>query len=154
MNPVTGQAIVPPVTNQVVNFGWEYVWHCHLLSHEEMDMMRPIQFNVVRALATASVLTAAVNGGQVALQWTDPTPWDGKSPATTLGNPGNEQGYRIERAVVTGGIPGTFEILGAALANKTAYTDTTAVAGTSYQYRVVAFTVAGDTPSNTVDVTP
>ena len=25
-----------------VNFGWEYVWHCHILSHEEMDMMRPI----------------------------------------------------------------------------------------------------------------
>ena len=23
-----------------VNFGWEYVWHCHILSHEEMDMMR------------------------------------------------------------------------------------------------------------------
>jgi hypothetical protein len=19
------------VTNQVINFGWEYVWHCHLL---------------------------------------------------------------------------------------------------------------------------
>ena len=27
--------------NQLVNFGWEYVWHCHILSHEEMDMMRP-----------------------------------------------------------------------------------------------------------------
>ena len=30
-----------PITNQLVNFGWEYVWHCHILSHEEMDMMRP-----------------------------------------------------------------------------------------------------------------
>ena len=29
------------VTNKLVNFGWEYVWHCHILSHEEMDMMRP-----------------------------------------------------------------------------------------------------------------
>ena len=28
------------ITNQLVNFGWEYVWHCHILSHEEMDMMR------------------------------------------------------------------------------------------------------------------
>ena len=34
-NPTT------PLTNQLVNFGWEYVWHCHILSHEEMDMMRP-----------------------------------------------------------------------------------------------------------------
>ena len=30
------------VTNQLVNFGWEYVYHCHILSHEEMDMMRPV----------------------------------------------------------------------------------------------------------------
>ena len=29
------------ITNQLVNFGWEYVWHCHILTHEEMDMMRP-----------------------------------------------------------------------------------------------------------------
>ncbi len=30
------------VTNNLINFGWEYVWHCHLLGHEENDMMRPI----------------------------------------------------------------------------------------------------------------
>ena len=41
IDPQTGQAITPPITNQMVNFGWEYVWHCHILSHEEMDMMRP-----------------------------------------------------------------------------------------------------------------
>jgi hypothetical protein len=28
------------IVNQLVNFGWEYVYHCHILSHEEMDMMR------------------------------------------------------------------------------------------------------------------
>ena len=33
---------VNPVLNKLVNFGWEYMWHCHILSHEEMDMMRPI----------------------------------------------------------------------------------------------------------------
>ncbi len=37
--------LVPPQTNQMVNFGHEYVWHCHILSHEENDMMRPIIFN-------------------------------------------------------------------------------------------------------------
>ncbi len=31
-----------PIINQLVNFGWEYVYHCHILSHEEMDMMRPV----------------------------------------------------------------------------------------------------------------
>ena len=30
------------VLNHLVNFGWEYVFHCHILSHEEMDMMRPV----------------------------------------------------------------------------------------------------------------
>ena len=30
------------VTNQLANFGWEYVWHCHLLGHEENDMMRAL----------------------------------------------------------------------------------------------------------------
>ena len=38
-NPMT-------VTNDVINFGWEYVWHCHILGHEEMDMMRPIVYQV------------------------------------------------------------------------------------------------------------
>jgi FtsP/CotA-like multicopper oxidase with cupredoxin domain len=34
-NPVT-------ITNQVYDFGHEYVWHCHLLGHEENDMMRAL----------------------------------------------------------------------------------------------------------------
>ena len=38
-NPTTGGAAI---TNEFVNFGWEYVYHCHILSHEEMDMMRPV----------------------------------------------------------------------------------------------------------------
>ena len=29
--------------NTMYNFGWEFVWHCHLLGHEENDMMRPIK---------------------------------------------------------------------------------------------------------------
>jgi FtsP/CotA-like multicopper oxidase with cupredoxin domain len=34
------------ITNTQVNFGWEYVYHCHILSHEEMDMMRPVSVAV------------------------------------------------------------------------------------------------------------
>ena len=37
-----GNPLATPITNQTINFGWEYVWHCHILSHEEMDMMRPV----------------------------------------------------------------------------------------------------------------
>jgi FtsP/CotA-like multicopper oxidase with cupredoxin domain len=39
---VDPQGNVTTVTNALVNFGWEYVYHCHILSHEEMDMMRPM----------------------------------------------------------------------------------------------------------------
>jgi len=38
-NPA-GDAVTIP--NHLVNFGAEYVYHCHILSHEEMDMMRPV----------------------------------------------------------------------------------------------------------------
>ena len=34
------------ITNALVNYGYEYVYHCHLLNHEEHDMMRPISFVV------------------------------------------------------------------------------------------------------------
>src|SRR6185369_17009994 len=40
--PPAGIAAVPQVTNTMTNFGFEYVWHCHLLGHEENDMMRPM----------------------------------------------------------------------------------------------------------------
>jgi hypothetical protein len=60
-NPVT-------VTNAVVNFGWEYVWHCHLLGHEENDMMRPMIF--ASAPETPTLLTA-VRGTNNKLTWRD-----------------------------------------------------------------------------------
>ena len=41
IDPQTGTPVT--VVNQLYNFGWEYVWHCHLLGHEENDMMRPIK---------------------------------------------------------------------------------------------------------------
>ncbi|MGV8968259.1 MAG: multicopper oxidase domain-containing protein, partial [Cellulomonas sp.] len=30
---------IAPIENVMTNYEWEYVWHCHILSHEEMDMM-------------------------------------------------------------------------------------------------------------------
>ena len=43
IDPTDGNAITRAPTTSP-NFGWEYVWHCHLLGHEENDMMRPIVF--------------------------------------------------------------------------------------------------------------
>ncbi len=39
ISPVDGNAITVP--NNLTNFGYEYVWHCHILGHEENDFMRP-----------------------------------------------------------------------------------------------------------------
>ena len=91
--------------NEVVDFGWEYVYHCHILSHEEMDMMRPVTVHVARALPDAPVLSFV--RGSVILNWTDGTPVDYANPASWT-NPGTaEIGYRIERAEVTDGVAGT-----------------------------------------------
>ena len=40
--PPIGVPAVAQISNVMTNFGWEYVWHCHLLGHEENDMMRPL----------------------------------------------------------------------------------------------------------------
>jgi spore coat protein A len=33
---------VPGSPREGLNAGHEYVWHCHILEHEEHDMMRPL----------------------------------------------------------------------------------------------------------------
>jgi FtsP/CotA-like multicopper oxidase with cupredoxin domain len=43
LSPITGAPIT--VTNAITNFGSEYTWHCHILGHEEDDMMRPMVLN-------------------------------------------------------------------------------------------------------------
>ena len=146
IDPITGNPST--FVNAVVNFGWEYVWHCHLLGHEENDMMRPMEFDALKALAAAPVLSRVGSGpvtGPVNLTWTDGTP--GGLP---LGSPAGEIGFRVERAPVTLGVVGTFAQIGTTLANKTTFSDTTAVTNGSYAYRVIAFNAAGNSTSNSV----
>jgi hypothetical protein len=139
-NPTTG------ITNQLTDFGWEYVWHCHILGHEEMDMMRPLIANVSRLLPDAPVLSFASTGPTV-LTWTDGTPFVSTDPAS-WGSPQNEIGFRVERA--DDGI--NFAVIGTALANQITFTDTTAVLSQPYSYRVTAFNAAGNSPSNVLVV--
>ncbi len=143
VDPATGAPM--PVSNVMANFGWEYTWHCHLLGHEENDMMRPLVLTVASVVPVAPVLSIAAPGPPFVLTWTDNTP---VTDPATLGNPGNEIGFRIERA--TGA--GAFATMGTAPANTTTYTDTTAAAGTTYRYRVSAFNAAGSSSSNIVTV--
>ena len=132
----------------MTNFGWEYVWHCHLLGHEENDMMRPVVVHVPTSAPAPSTLTVSPTSGNgpltINLSWTDPTP-----PATSVGNPANEVGYRVER--VPGSSGGTFVALASIPANGTKYANLNVPNGT-YRYRVVAYNAAGETPSNTVQI--
>ena len=74
MSPIRPDGNALAVNNDMTNFGWEYVWHCHLLGHEEMDMMRPIVFQVSPAVPSglaAIASTLSVNPPTVALSWID-----------------------------------------------------------------------------------
>ncbi len=149
-DPLTGQAPAVPVVNKLVNFGWEYVWHCHILSHEEMDMMRPISTETSNTLAAAPVLNGSRNVQTVDLTWTDATPG---SDFAKWGDWSAEIGFRIERApVASSGAVGTWTIAGTTLANATSFTDTVPSATTTYAYRVVAFNAAGDSVSNNLSL--
>jgi FtsP/CotA-like multicopper oxidase with cupredoxin domain len=121
-NPVT-------VTNHYVNYGWEYVYHCHLLSHEEMDMMHSMAF-AAPPRPPSNLSAVSLNGNQgIQLTWTD---------ASTT-----ETGFVIQRAADAGftNSPTTFTVG----ANVKTYTDTTADKATQYFYRVLARNLVGDT---------
>ena len=133
LDPLTGNPIV--VTNEMTNFGWEYVWHCHILGHEENDFMRPMVFQVPQLPPSAPTgLTATAVGAQANLVWT--------STATS-----KTVGFRIERAT---GSAGAFAALGTVSAYTSTFSDTTVVAGATYRYRVFAFNAGGDSPPSKI----
>ena len=61
------------IINQLVNFGWEYVYHCHILSHEEMDMMRPVSVALPpnQARWAAFTVSGSGNNTRLTLTWND-----------------------------------------------------------------------------------
>ncbi|MEI7619454.1 MAG: Ig-like domain repeat protein [Actinomycetota bacterium] len=147
-NPIT------PIVNAIVNFGWEYVYHCHILSHEEMDMMRPVNVHVTSVKPAASTLTGkrkSSSSSSVDLQWNDPTSVNYNDPAT-WGSRQAEIGYRVERASLTSHGVSAFQTIGTALANATSYTDTASDPNGAYVYRVVAWNEGGETASSLVIV--
>ena len=52
------------IVNKLINFGWEYVWHCHLLGHEENDMMRPMMVAVAPTPPTTLTATRCCQPAQ------------------------------------------------------------------------------------------
>jgi len=129
LDPLTGNAFAPAMTNVWTDFGWEYAWHCHILGHEDNDMMRPVVMNVQDTVpAVPTVLTATLQTTptlQVNLAWTD--------------NSANEIGFQIQRQV-DGGAWATNGLAGA---NSRTFSDLTIAAGHIYNYRVCSYNSAG-----------
>ncbi|HQV62620.1 MAG TPA: hypothetical protein PKV19_01370, partial [Anaerolineales bacterium] len=120
------------VLNHVINYGWEYVWHCHILSHEEMDMMHSLVFAVTPNAPTG--LTATGTAGSVSLTWTD--------------NSVNETGFTVQRStdgVTWADIVVVPSITKAGKGGTVGHTDTGRTPGTLYMYRVMATNTVGDT---------
>ena len=121
----TGEPVT--ILNHLVNFGWEYVWHCHLLAHEEMDMMHSMGF-AVAPRAPSNLATTQCS--PVILTWTD--------------NSISETGFTIQRATDIG-FTANLKIFSVG-PDVTTYIDPTAL-GMTYYYRVQASNVVGDTSS-------
>jgi FtsP/CotA-like multicopper oxidase with cupredoxin domain len=119
-----------PIINTLTNFGFEYVWHCHILSHEEMDMMRPISVAAPPKKPTIISGTITGNGSkkQVNLTWTDAS--------------SNESSFTIQRSSTANG---PWTNLATVAANTTTYVDVIGNTGQAYFYRVVAVNTVGYT---------
>ncbi|MFP5416674.1 MAG: multicopper oxidase domain-containing protein [Actinomycetes bacterium] len=139
------------VVNHYVNFGWEYVLHCHILSHEEMDMMRTQAVAVNPAAPTGVSATKSGNGNNriYTVRWTD--------------NSKNETAFVVERRPA--GSTGAWERIAMVqtearvnmTANPTGQTGTGAATGPAqyvdrignpnrdFVYQVYAINTVGDT---------
>ncbi len=68
IDPLTGQALATPTINYMHHFGHEYLWHCHILSHEEADMMRVM---VLDPNTKADILWRNTSNGEDRLWYLD-----------------------------------------------------------------------------------
>ena len=131
IDPATG--LPATIVNGYENYGWEYVWHCHILGHEENDFMRAVKFNANEAKPTAPVdMVASYDSNNlVTLNWTDIAR--------------SEINYTVSRSPAMAA--GTVKLL----ANANSFADASPiVAGTNYTYTV---SVVGAAGSNSATVT-
>ena len=126
----------PLIVNQLVNFGWEYVYHCHILSHEEMDMMRPVSVAMPPVKPDGLTAATSVSGPSLRVDLT----WNDNSIAETS--------YIVQRSVLNSGVWTDITTISSPLDQVNTrglrtFADTTAEFATDYQYRVVAKNTVG-----------
>jgi hypothetical protein len=139
------------VVNHYVNYGWEYVLHCHILSHEEMDMMRTQAVAVNPSTPTGITFTRTGTGNNriYTVRWTDTSknetafvierrvagstgPWTQRAMIQTEN--------RVNRTAPPTGTTSTGAATGAA-----SYVDRIGNTSTLYEYQVYAINTVGDT---------
>lgn len=133
------------IINHYVNYGWEYVYHCHILSHEEMDMMHSQVVGVAPEAPTFVSAVATGSGGnrRYVVSWID--------------NSKNETAFVIERATSPTGPWSYLTTVASETLGVVPYVDTgvgpgtglrtytnTGVGKTVYYYRVYAVNTVGD----------
>jgi FtsP/CotA-like multicopper oxidase with cupredoxin domain len=136
-----GGIIAPDLTavtvfNKLVNYGGEYMWHCHILSHEEMDMMHAMAFGTTPTAPSTLVATQTGSGRttRIVLTWID--------------NSVNETDFTVQRATAAAGpwtalatVPST---TGPTKSTTVTYTDPIGNTSLTYFYRVLASNTIGD----------
>ena len=140
----------------MINFGWEYVWHCHILGHEENDMMRAMILAVAPNVPTGA--GSSPSAGTVLLTL---------ATAANTPNVADPTGFSIYRATAAAGpftpvgqVPAT--ITGGSTIATGTFTDPGLTSGATYYYQVVANNVVGYTggsvaggyPSTSADSAP
>ncbi|MFN2199892.1 MAG: hypothetical protein ACK2UO_01740, partial [Caldilineaceae bacterium] len=127
------------ITNHYVNFGWEYVYHCHILSHEEMDMMHAQVVGVAPAAPGDPTWVTEGNGNNQVntLTWMD--------------NSKNETAFVIERSIsgtnqwsIVATVPSDRDIVGPGTGPRM-WSDPIGNSKDTYDYQVYAINVVGDT---------
>ena len=137
------------IINHLVNYGAEYTYHCHILSHEEMDMMRPV------SIALPPVAPGGLSLSGSTLTWNDNslsetqflvqrsadggTTWmDVGTVATLFDKPGLGPG-------VNGGTPQLPGLLPGANTSGGTYSLDVGSVASGDQFRVIAQNTVGDT---------
>ncbi len=116
------------IANHYVNFGAEYVWHCHVLGHEEMDMMHSL----------IQILTPEAPSSLMANKYTAPL----EAVLSWVDNSKCETGFTIDRATDS---KFTLDTVSFSVGpNVTTYTDKTIDNSLTYFYRIRAESVIGD----------
>jgi FtsP/CotA-like multicopper oxidase with cupredoxin domain len=148
-DPTTGQVVTS--FNAPQNMGWEYVWHCHLLGHEENDMMRPVDFAGSPEAPSAALAKGDSAAKSITIAWTNNANWqltnfvvqrstnaNFSGAVQTLSNQTGtvgQGGRYINWQGANGTLAGAF--------TPTTFTDLTASPGTRYYYRVKAESANG-----------